>query len=185
VDWLDLDFLKAMLKLHDLNNQLKNYEGISQVVSSSDTQKNEELKKELLNSYRHLLNAQGKPKTLKEIRSTTNNKHFKIHPEKKAINLSNEKDKYERLLTFHNYTLVAPVYAQFKYFSQFQHYSRGSMFFFEHRHLDYDIANILVLFTCQFMVADFQYKKVTAPENKYSIMLKELDNILNKLVSKL
>jgi len=185
VDWFDLDFLKEMLKQHELNESLRNIDGVSQLVSSNDNEKNNSIKKELLDRYRHLLNAQGKPKGIKEIRATTNNKHFKRHPEKKIVHFSNEKDKYERIITYQNYKLMSPVYAQFKYFSQFHHYSRGSMFFFEHNHLDYDIVNMMVLFTSLYTVAELQYRKLMGPDNKYSQMLNQLDTILNDLLVKL
>lgn len=181
IDLLDLDFLKAMLKLHDENERLRNIEGISQLLSSNDDVRIEAIKTELLETYSHLLNIEGKPKKIKDIRATTNDKFFAADMDKKNTGLSNEVDKYERILKYNNYKIIAPIYSLFKYFSQFQHYSRASMFFFKHKHLDYDVINILTSFSILSMVCDLLYNNLIGKGNAYSEQLKDLDNIIMKI----
>lgn len=184
-DLLDSDFLKAILTLHEENKRLLETNGISQIVSSNDDARNAAVKEELLENYKHLLNEKNEVKSTKEIRNTTDSKHFSKDPDKMKKSLSNEKDKFERIMMYApqgTKEQIAPLYSIFKYFSQFQHYSRGSMFFFKHKHLDYDVFNILIAVTSIYVVSELQYRKLLGGPNQYSERLKGVDAILVKII---
>jgi hypothetical protein len=183
---LDIEFFKAMLTLHEENKRLLATGGISNVVSSSDEERNNAVKEELFHKYAHLLNQEKKPKSNQEIRSSTDNKHFTKAPEKRKGGISTEKEKFERIMLYSPQSTkeqIAPLYSIFKYFSQFQHYSRGSMFFFKHRHLDHDIFNILISLTTLYTVCELQYRKLLEGPNEYSENLKKLDAILERIIN--
>jgi len=180
---LDLDFFKAMLTLHEENKRLLQIGGISKLVSSSDQERNSSIKEELFQKYSHLLDNDKKIKSIQNIRLTTDDKHFNLAPEKRKNNPTNEKEKFERIMLYSPQSTkeqIAPLYTIFKYFSQFQHYSRGSMFFFKHKHLDHDIVNILITLTTLYTVSELQYRKLLGGPNEYSDRLKKLDSILEK-----
>lgn len=185
-DLLDVDFFKAMLALHEENKRLLTIGGITKVVSSSDEDRNNAIKEELYQKYEHLLSSNKKPKSVQEIRVTTGSKHFTNDSEKRKNGLSNEKDKFERIMLYSSPSTkeqIAPLYSIFKYYSQFQHYSRGSMFFFKHKHLDHDIFGILIVVTTIYTVCELQYRRLLDGPNEYSESLKVLDNILEKIIN--
>jgi hypothetical protein len=184
-DLFDLDLFVAMEIMYEQNIELSQFGEIGKILSSQDEARNTAIKAHLYEVFKNLVDPEtNKPyKKPAKIRSTTDAKFFKTPDEKNQI-FKSEAKKIERIKEYGDDAtkeIMAPAFSAFKYFSQFQHYSRASMDFFRHANLNHDIINIVTSLTQLNVVSHLQYRHLTGDENKYSTKMKELLDLLGEI----
>lgn len=178
---LEKDFVAAMLALHNERNKMKNFSGLAKYFSGPP-EKAEELILKFKFTYAHLFengDIENKLKDVTQLRKTSDIEFFNKDIKMISKSFKSEIQKHDWLLKFKNYENMAPLYSLYKYFSQFHHYSRGSMVLYENDDFEQDIFYIIATFSNLLKVTDLQFKVLVGTENMYS---KKLDLADQRLV---
>lgn len=179
---LDLDFVKAILQMNEEKVKLSRYATNGQILSSKN--RANAIRSNILKEYKHLFNSDNSFKKLQQIRDTTDQRFFGKDKKVKNESLSQETAKFKRIMLYsdeNTQQALAPAFFFFKYFSQYHHYSRGSMNFFKHKHLDHDMLNVMMCFSLSYIVCDSHYRQLLGENNKYSLELSKLESLLAEI----
>lgn len=166
LDIIETDFVKAMIIIFEEERKMQEQPEFSKFFT--DQSYNLDIFKQ---NFVHLFkdeNIEEKLKDVQKLRESSNQEMFNKDQKMFSKSFRDEKSKHEWLSNFNNYRTMTPLYILYRYFSQFHHYSRGSMVLFGMDDFERDLSYILLTFSNLLKVSDMQYKILTGGDTHFS-----------------
>lgn len=178
---LERDFLKSMLETIKLERSMHELNSSFKPVFANEDEYNEKLSS-IKKLYHHLFqndDINQEMKNIKELRDTSDNKFFPLKD--KFANIGNgfmsEKYKFNRIKT-HGFGEYSIAFIPFKYFSQFQHYSKKAIDMLEDDFQRFGFYHLVTSINLALIATHFQIQLIDGGTSKFII---RLDKLLPKL----
>jgi hypothetical protein len=177
----DRDFLRSMLETMELEKIIHELNPAFKPIFKDDDEykaKVSTIKKIYPHVYKKS-DPELRLKKIEEIRDTSDKKYFSSKEEFATVGggFMSEKYKFERIKS-RGFAKYSTAFISFKYFSQFQHYSKKAMDMLEDDFQNFGYFHLVASYNLALIATHFQIQLIDGTTSKY---IKRLDTLLPKL----